>query len=184
MYSQYFVPSEPVSMLLKCPQRGRVSFSPSVTRTQDICQVISIGSFWPAHSTTNLKRNLHTKLLIMVFYFGNILFIINTFPGLSSANSQLSPHLQTPGTGADSEGAGAEDRGSVLCLTVAKSSHSLTLNCFSNFSKSLNKDQSWSSQHNGSSAAHFLIPQYKNSQERKGNGSFLNTICLDSLKTI
>lgn len=120
----------------------------------------------------------------MIFYFGNIFFIINNFPGLSSAKSQLSPHVQTPGTDADSEGAGAEDRGSVLCLTVAKSSHSLTLNCFSNFNKSLFKDQSWFSQHNGSSAVHFLIPQYKNSQERKGNGSFLDTICLDILKII
>lgn len=117
--------------------------------------------------TFNLKRNLHTKLLITILYFGNILLIINTFAHVSSANSQLSPHLQTPGTGADSEGAGAEDRGSVLYPTVAKSRHSLTLNCFLKFSKSLFKAQSCSSQHNGSSAVHFLIPQYKNSQERE-----------------
>lgn len=55
------------------------------------------------HKQMNLKRNLHTKLLITVIYFGNILFIINTFPGVSSANSQHSPHLQTAGISTDSE---------------------------------------------------------------------------------
>lgn len=51
MYSQYFMPSEPISVPLRSAlSPGCVSFSLSVTRIQDICQVISVGSFRPAHS--------------------------------------------------------------------------------------------------------------------------------------
>lgn len=70
-----------------------VSFSLSVTRIQDICQVISAGSFWPAHST-NIQfeeKSAHKALNYDIFIL-TISSSLETLSLVSALQTPNSPH--------------------------------------------------------------------------------------------
>lgn len=147
---------------------------------KDICEVNSEGSFQPAYSTNiQFEEKLAHRQSPWLWY-DFIMALPSSLQTLSLVSALQIPDsshiyrlhelLRTP------EGAGTDSRGYAPCLAMAKASHGLTLNCFSNLSKSLNKDQSTSP---ASTVAVLWftsnLPLQEQARKGKGNSSFLDT---------
>lgn len=159
------------------PGLGCASLSHSVTSTWKTFVKLTLkeASSQLTVQTFNLKRNWHTdKALDFIMALPSSLQTLSLVSALQIPDSshiyRLHEPLQTP------EGAGTDSRGYAPCLAMAKASHGLTLNCFSNLSKSLNKDQSTSP---ASTVAVLWftsnLPLQEQARKGKGNSSFLDT---------